>query len=278
MGVDRASALGGAIVGRLGPLIKRHRVVHQNLRLAFPEMDPAERERIAIAQWKNFGRYVAETFLLDRLTPASGRIEIVGGDRLQAIAEAGTPAVFISGHLSNMETMAAVILTMGVDCVIAGRSLNNPYIDARLREWRRSYGVKTFATKSASGAREQLAALQQGKSVAHLVDQKNNKGMLAPFFGHPAPTETSAAKMALNANAPLVPISVQRLNGARFRVVVHEPLRVPSTGRRQDDAEACVREINAFVEARVREKPEEWWWMHRRWPKDLYQTLAAEPS
>jgi len=254
----------------LGPVTSRHRLVHKNLGLAFPDMPLPERERIAVAQWENFGRYIAEMFFMDRLTPASGRVEIVGADRLRAMALAGTPAVFISAHLSNMEIMPSVILAMGVDCVVTGRALNNPYIDARLREWRRRYGVEAFAPKSSGGAREQLLALQQGKSVAHMVDQKNNQGVTVPFFGHAAGTETSAARMALKSNAPLVPISIQRQKGARFRVVVHEPIPLRPTGRRQDDVEEGVRKINAFVEARVREKPEEWWWMHRRWPNEVY--------
>jgi KDO2-lipid IV(A) lauroyltransferase len=272
--VDTASAFGGGIVRRIGPLIGRNRLVHRNLRLAFPDMNLAERERIASAQWENFGRYIAEMFFMDRLTPASGRVEIVGEERLRALAQAGTPTIFISAHLSNMEVMSSAILAMGVDCVITGRAMNNPYIDARLLKSRRRYGVVAFAPKGARGARDQLVALKRGQSVAHMIDQKNNQGVSALFFGHLANTESSATKMALKSGAALLPISVQRLKGARFRVVVHEPITLQQTGSRQGDVEAGVREINAFVEARVRERPEEWWWSHKRWPNEVYAALA----
>ena len=68
----------------------------------------------------------------------------------------------------------------------------------------------------------------------------------------------------------LQPMSVQRTKGARFRVVVHEPIRLTKTGRRTEDLEAGVRQVNAFVEARVRERPAEWFWVHKRWPRDEY--------
>ena len=66
-------------------------------------------------------------------------------------------------------------------------------------------------------------------------------------------------------------MSVQRTKGARFRAVVHDPIRLTSTGDRAADIETGVRAINAFMEARVRERPEEWFWVHRRWPKAVYK-------
>lgn len=270
---DAASALGGALLKWIGPITSRRRLVHKNLRLAFPDMGPAERERIARAQWENFGRYIAEMFFMDRLTPASGRVEIVGEDRLQALAKAETPTIFVSGHLANMEIMPSAILAMGVECVITGRAMNNPYVNARLIESRRRYGVVLYAPKGAQGAREQLLALKRRQSVAHMVDQKNNQGVAAPFFGHECRTESSAIKMALRSGGTVQPMSVQRLKGARFRVVVHEPIVLQQTGRHQDDVEAGVRQLNAFVEARVRERPQEWWWMHKRWTKEVYAEM-----
>jgi KDO2-lipid IV(A) lauroyltransferase len=174
-----------------------------------------------------------------------------------------------------MEIMPAAILSKGVECVITGRAMNNPYIDARLMESRRRYGVVLFAPKGAQGAREQLLALKRSQSVAHMVDQKNNRGVEAPFFGHPCRTEASAIKMALRSGGTLQPMSVQRLRGARFRVVVHEPIALQQTDCHQTDVEAGVRQLNAFVEARVRERPEEWWWTHKRWTNEVYAALKG---
>jgi KDO2-lipid IV(A) lauroyltransferase len=85
--------------------------------------------------------------------------------------------------------------------------------------------------------------------------------------------------MALRSGGVIQPMSVQRLKGARFRVVVHDPIVLAQTGDRHADVEAGVRQINAFIEARVRERPEEWFWVHRRWAKEAYDSLqAAKPG
>jgi KDO2-lipid IV(A) lauroyltransferase len=274
--LDLASAIGGAALRTLGPLTSANRTAKRNLLLAFPEKSEAEREDILIRQWENFGRYVAESPVVDMVTPANGRMEIVGGERLRDIAARGEAAVLFSGHLSNFEVMAAAILAEGVNCVITGRAPNNPYVNARIIKSRRRYGVNIFAPKGSEGTRELFAALKRGESIALLNDQKFNQGVAAPFFGHLCHTAAGPTKLALRTSGKLVPMSVHRLKGARFRVVVHEPIVLAQTGDRNADVDAGVRQVNAFVEARVREHPEEWWWMHKRWANSVYDQLKAE--
>ena len=94
--------------------------------------------------------------------------------------------------------------------------------------------------------------------------------MTAPFFGRSAQTAPGPTRMALRFDAPIIPMSVQRTRGARFRVVVHEPLEFIRTGDRAADIRAGVQAVNAFMEARVRERPTEWFWVHKRWPAAEY--------
>jgi KDO2-lipid IV(A) lauroyltransferase len=274
--VDAASAIGGRLLKVLGPLTGTHRTAERNLRIAFPEMPEPERRRLLTAQWENVGRLFAEFPLTDRLTPASGRVEIVGGERLQALAAEGRPAVLISGHFSNWEIMAAVIVHLGVRCQITYRAANNPYVDRRIIEGRRRYGVQLLAPKGGDGSREILDAMKRGESVAFLNDQKFNGGIPGPFFGATVHTAPGPTRMAIRFDAPMIPMSVQRTRGARFRVIVHEPIAVPKTGDRSADIEAGVRAVNAFMEARVRERPEEWFWVHKRWPAEAYAALKRE--
>jgi KDO2-lipid IV(A) lauroyltransferase len=273
--VDGASALGGAMFRALGPLTSAHRTAIRNLRLAFPDMAQAERERILTAQWENFGRYIIEFPVLDRLTPASGRVEVVGSERLARIAASGRPVVFISGHFANLEVMAAVILAAGIDCDITYRALNNPYVDARIKASRMRYGVRMFAPKGADGARELLVALKVGRSVAMMNDQKYDGGVAGTLFGRIVHTLPAAARLALRFGTVIQPMSIQRLKGARFRCVVHEPIEVTDSGDRARDIKFGVDAINAFIEARIRERPGEWWWVHRRWPAQAYAELEG---
>jgi len=273
---DVASAIGAWMGRTLGPLTSSHRTAERNLKLAFPAMGAAERRPILRAQWENFGRYIFEFPIADRLTPASGRVEIVGAERLAAIARSGRPAVFISGHFSNIEIMAAVILASGVECDVTYRAANNPLVDERIKRSRFKYGIRLFAPKGAEGARDLLEALQEGRSVAILNDQKYDGGVAGCFFGHEVMTNPAAARLALKFGAPIQPLSIQRTRGARFRVFAHEPIEVVSAGDKTGAVERGVQAINAFIEARVRERPGEWWWMHRRWPSVAYQEFEAE--
>jgi len=270
---DLASSLGGWLGRRLGPLTGAHRTALQNLRLAFPDMAEDERRRIAADQWENFGRYIFEFPIADRLTPASGRVEVEGFERLTAIARSGRPAVLISGHFSNIEIMAAVILAAGIDCDITYRAANNPYVDRRIKEGRFRYGVKLLAPKGAEGARDLLESLRAGRSIAMLNDQRYDGGVAGVFFDREIMTLPAGVRLALKFGCVLQPMAIERTRGARFRVVIHEPIPLQADGDKSEAVSAGTQAVNAFVEARVRERPGEWWWMHRRWPAAAYAAL-----
>ena len=262
LGVERASRLGGALLRTLGPKVGTHRTVVRNLRIAFPDMPRAEREAMALEIWERIGRSFAETAVMDQLTPESGRLEIVGAERLAAIRDGGKPVVFVSGHLSNFEVMAAVLVASGVPVQVTYRAANNPYVDAQIRAARARYGVKLFAPKGGDGARELLQGLERGESVALLNDQKFSEGPQVTFFGQPVNAAPGPSRLALRFGTVMQPISVVRLPGVRFRVTAHEPIPVPSTGDRQADIARGVQAITTFIEERVRESPQEWFWVH----------------
>lgn len=277
LGVERASSFGGKLLRTLGPLTGTHRTVTRNLRIAFPNMDAAERDRLAVEQWEQTGRTFAELAVMDRLTPESGRIDIVGLERLHAVRDSGRPVVLISGHLANFEVMAAVIMSAGVPCQVTYRAANNPYVDALIRQSRERYGIKLFAPKG-DGTRELMAGMKRGESIALLVDQKYSQGPEVEFFGQPVNASPGAARMALKFGTVMQPLSVVRLPGVRFRVTAHEPIAVPDTGDKAADVLAGVQAANRFVEDRVREHPVDWFWVHKRWPPQVYEALRASET
>ncbi|WP_269716531.1 lysophospholipid acyltransferase family protein [Caulobacter sp. NIBR2454] len=273
--VDWASAMGGALLKNLGPLSGAHRTADRNLRLAFPDKDDAWRADILKKQWEELGRTFAEFPLMDRIILSPDRVEIENLERLHVIAANREPVVFISGHFSNWEVMPAAIVQSGVDCQITYRAANNPYVDARIRKSRFRYGVRLFAPKGGDGAKELLAALKTGQSVALMNDQKFNGGVAAPFFGHLAHTAPGPTRLALRFGTVLQPMTVERTRGARFKAVVHDPIVLEQTGDRTADIEAGVRRINAMVEDQIRKRPHEWFWVHKRWSNEAYDSLKA---
>jgi KDO2-lipid IV(A) lauroyltransferase len=269
--VDVVSDFGAWLFGGIGPRTSANRTAERNLRIAFPEASDAEIARLLKAQWDEAGRFFAEFPIVDRIVRDPSRLEVVNRERLLAVAQSQEPVVLISGHFSNFEIMAAAIVQAGVRCQVTYRAANNPYFDLRIRESRARYGVQLLAPKGTDGTREMMRAFGRGVSVALLNDQKFNGGIAAPFFGVTAHTAPGPSTFALKFGIPLLPMSVQRVRKARFRVIVHEPIVLANTGDRAADIEAGVRRINAFMEERVRARPAEWFWVHKRWPKEMYK-------
>jgi KDO2-lipid IV(A) lauroyltransferase len=263
------SAFGGWLVRLIGPLTSKHKIAETGLRTAFPDASDTDIKALLRAQWQNTGRTFAEFPLTDRLDPfgKNSRVEIIGLEIFKRYA----PAVIVTGHFANWEVMATVLTQSGLPVRITYRKINNPHIDARVRKQREAYGTKFLVQKSTHrGGRELLEALKAGESIALLNDQKFNTGLSVPFFGEPAMTAQGAVRLARKTGRPLLPVSVHR-KGSRFVVEFFEPLDIPRDGDREADVRTGVEQVSGFIEARIRAHPAQWFWIHRRWPKALYQ-------
>lgn len=267
--IDVASALGGLLFRWFAPWTPWDRTVRRNLELAFPTLGVAERDTIRDAYWAQFGRLAFEFPMLDRLTWSSGRIELVGLEQLRA-RSAAEPTVFITGHFSNFEVMAAAVIGAGFPCCVAYWRSENPYFDDRIRHCRERYGLSALASNGVAGARLLTRTVAQGGAIALLIDQRAESGVMAPFLGRAALCHPGPVRIALAAGAPLTPISIERLGGARFRVTIHEPIAMANTGQRQADIAHGVLRLNAFIEQQIRARPQEWFWSQRRWPEAMY--------
>ena len=269
MPVGLASALGGrlgALVGLLAPGLTRRAL--RNVGRAFPELPPERHRAIVRGMWDNLGRNFAEHPHIDRLwdDTRAGRIEMVGGEHLRALAaQERHPSLIVSGHLANWELLPSTGARHGLSMTLIYRRPNNRLID-HLMTGRRRAGGGRFLPKGQEAARAMVNTLLRGGSIAMLVDQKLNDGMPVPFFGRPAMTAPSLAQLALRYRCPVLVARAERLGGARFRVTIAPPEFVPDTGDREADILAYMTWINALLESWIRERPEQWLWLHNRWP------------
>ena len=101
-----------------------------------------------------------------------------------------------------------------------------------------------------------------------MMDQKLNEGMPIPFFGHDAMTATGPVEITLRNGGPIVPARCIRLPDSHFRIEFFPPIEIESTGDKKADVEATLRRINEIIEGWIRDHPEQWFWLHRRWPKE----------
>ena len=265
--LDLASATGGWLCRRFGPLVPVSRHAERNLKLAFPEKTDAEIRRILIAMWEHLGRVFGEYAHLDhiRLYVPGSRVEVVNGHEVDQLRDDGRPGIFFSAHLGNWEIAGMGALHRGLPIALIYRAPNNPVVEALLRRARGNAAAELLP-KGAEGGRRAVEVLREGGHLGMLVDQKMNDGIAVPFFGHPAMTAPALARLALKFDLPVVPARVERLVGARFRLTFYPPLRIEKTGERERDVLALMTRVNAIIEGWIRERPEQWLWLHRRWP------------
>lgn len=263
-----ASALGSHLACNLGPLLPVNRIARRNLELAFPEMSAREKKRVLEGMWDNTGRTVAE---FPHIAGAAlwKRVRVEGEEHLHTVAAAQKPVVFISGHYGNWELNPRLGWEHGLPLTLIYRAANNPLVDQLIRETRGPIQPESY-DKGRRGAAMAMQAMARGHHVGMLIDQKLNNGVAVPFFGHEAMTTPAAAEMARRYDAPIIMARVRREKGARFHITVLEPLRFAWSEDRDADTQRVMRHIHGVLEEWIRDDPRQWFWLHRRWPKELY--------
>ncbi len=269
LSVDAASALGGFIGRQILARTPVTRRARDNLNFAYPEMSEVERRAVITQMWDNLGRTAAEYAHLDAFRTRGDvpRIEVVHEERIERARAGGKGVIFLSGHLANWEIMPITAADLGLEGGTVYRPVNNPYVDRWMARRRTENGPREVISKGAHGTRRIFTLLRGGKCIFILVDQKTNEGIPADFFGRTAMTTPAPAVLALKLGAVLLPASNERVNGAHFRVTVHEPIAFEPSGDHDRDVLALTQKINDTIEASVRARPSQWLWIHRRWPK-----------
>ena len=267
MPVDAASALGGWLARMIGPLTPVSNRALRNLSRAYPEKSAREIRTIVSGMWDNLGRVAAEYPHLGsfHLYDDKGRFEVVGAENVDLLREDERPGIFFSGHIANWEMVSMCATQRGVPLDRVYRVANNWIVEWLYRHGR-AVVAGTLIPKGPQGVRALLRSFKGGRHVGLLVDQKMNDGIAVPFFGLDAMTAPALAELALRFDCPVVPGRAIRLKGARFRVELFPPMRFERTGDRHADVLAAMTQVNALLENWVREYPEQWLWLHNRWP------------
>ena len=263
---DWASAIGGVLARAVGPRLGISKRARLNLSRALPGLSRAETTRIIAGMWANLGRVAAEYPHLReiRVFDPHGRVETHGFEHMDRAVAAGRRMIIFSGHVANWEIGMLAAVQYGAPVAQIYRAANNPLVDRMITRFRGGGGE--LIPKGAVAARRAIAVLRRGAHLTMLADQKMNDGIPVPFFGRTAMTSSALASLALRFDCDVLPARVERLGGARFRLTVFPRLPLPRTGDHHADVAALMAEVNRTLEAWIRDRPEEWFWLHRRWP------------
>lgn len=266
------SALGGALGRLIGPrLTKVNAIAKRNFQLAQLPLTPTEQDDMVVKMWDNLGRTFLEYVRLPNQDPfdPNGVYDIEGIEHIDGLIHDGKPGLLFSAHLGNWELGTYVAQKRGLVTAQVTRFLNNPLTRFLVNGVHRRIARKVIP-KGPEGAKLILKELKDGHHVSMLCDQKMNDGVAVPFLGHSAMTAPAVAKMALKLQCPIVPFQVIRLQGARCRIVYHPPLTMPTTGTPPEQALELLKQMNGLIESWIREHPAQWFWVHRRFAKEMY--------
>ena len=264
-----AATLSGRLLGGLGyRLLKKHRkIALANLELAFGKtLSGAERERIAKAVFRNLATMLFEFTRIPWLgrSDVERLVRFTGLENFDRALQRGKGAILLTGHFGNWELLGASLGHMGYRLDIVVRKLDHPVFEEFV-SWTRTRPGNSIVYKRRA-MRRLIRSLASNSIVAILVDQNVAavEGFFVDFFGQSACTNKGPAILALASGAAVVPAFIMR-EGAGHRLVVLEELEVVNTGDREADALVNTERFTKAVEEMIRKRPEEWFWVHRRW-------------
>ena len=253
--------IGGTAMAKLiAPCTDMRARIMDNLALIYPDMAIEQRRTIMHGCLDNFGRLLLENYSVQHLRDRAAAADIVGPGHsaLEAAHREGRPAVLVSGHFGNFQAVRARLVGEGYPLGCMYRPMNNRFFNRHYVRSVERIGQPAFPLTQ-TGLRGAMRLLKEGGSLALLNDQHSGGGEVLDFMGHPALTNIQAARMAITCDALLVPCyGIRKSNGLDFTIRFEAP--VPLT-----DPIAATQALNESLEAQIRARPEQWYWLHRRW-------------
>lgn len=268
----------GKFVGSRFP--KLQKIARRNLEIALPELSEAEKEKIIRGTFESLGRHLGFVSHFKRFQHEDihNLVEIVGREENFDPAQAsGRGILFFTGHFGSWEVFHLLSPAFGYGMNVLVRRIDNPLVENHIESFRSRFGAVTLdKTKS---ARKMFRALENGELLGMMADLnvQEKEGVFVDFFGVPASTTTSIAKLALHTNAVVMP-AFAVWDAAKRKYVVHlePPIEYEKTANADDDIKNLTQAVTNVVEKYVRQYPEQWLWIHKRWntrpkgEKELY--------
>lgn len=257
----------GALLARQFP--KLQKTARRNLEIALPELSAEEKEKIVRGTFESLGRHLGfvSHFRKFKRENIKNLIEVVGKEEnFDPAYSKGNGVLFFTGHFGSWEVFNLLAPAFGYGMNILVRRIDNPMIENYVNSFRTKFGSVTFdKTKS---ARKMFRILENGEILGILADlnAQEKEGVFVNFFGVPASTTTSIAKLALSTNAVVLPaFAVWEEEKGKYVVYLEPPIEYKKTENTHEDIRALTQNITNVIEKYVRKYPEQWLWIHKRW-------------
>ena len=263
LGPKISSYISGKIFEIIGPYFRSEKIIHSNIKKAFPEISLKDLNKLTNSMWNNYGRVFAEyVFIKDfRNGKLSSKIRIDGEEIIDEIKKSNQQVIFISGHLSNFELMAMYLDKSGISLSAIYRPLNNIFLNRIMESIRKKYICKNQVKKGIGGLKELINLKKKNFSTALMIDQRVSEGIFSNLFNQKALTTTIPAQLVKKFNIPVIPIYIERIKDLEFKIIVHDPIQFS----KDISTQSITDKLNLTLQKMILKKPDQWIWSHNRW-------------
>jgi KDO2-lipid IV(A) lauroyltransferase len=264
-----ARSLGAGVAAVMFALMPRlRRVAEINLRIAFPDWDEGKRKQVIRGMVRQLGWMGGEFSQFPKYSAEKIRdvVEIDGLENFLAAERRGKGVLFLTGHFGAWELAPFAQARYGHPLYFLARAVENPRVDALVNSYRTMCGNKPVEKNQS--ARAVLRALGEGGTVGILADQNTlpEEGTFVDFFGVQACTTTGIARMALHTDVAVVPgYILWDASLRKYRLKLEPAVELVRSGDLEKDVKENTQRFTKVIERVVRENPEQWVWVHKRW-------------
>ena len=258
----------GAFVGFVfGNVVRHHRGdAFAALERSIPELTAAERKKTINTMYRLQGIHFIEFiwYSMKGLQRVEQAVEIEGKEYAEEALERGKGLIALTAHIGCFELMPMATAALGYKLSTIVKKIKDEAVNDVIEKLRTHEGLTFLSTRNAY--RDCLKALRRNEAVGMIIDQNmtRDQGVFVDFFGKPACTSPGLAYMAAQSQAPIVPVFIYRKPDGNFRLKIH-PMIEPPPDRSSEAVLEATQHYNHVIEGAVREAPEQWIWMHRRW-------------
>ena len=265
----RLSLFIGGSLGKLAYLIlpESRSTTLQNLKIAFPNLGTGSIREISLNVFESLGKNAVDAVRLPKMSweEIQKITKVEGIEHLEKAYSQGRGVIGVTGHIGNFELLAAYISLRGYKLSAIGRELYDPRLNELLIKNRQKMGVQNIY--STAGVKDVIRVLNSGRMIGVLIDQDTSrvKGVYVDFFGKKARTPVGPAVLALKFNVPIVPMAIIQTEEENYKIMIQEEIK-PLVGKtKEENIYYLTQKCTEFLEQVIRDYPDQWVWMHKRW-------------
>jgi lauroyl/myristoyl acyltransferase len=268
------AALGAPLVYFVWPS-KRRNAVANVVQMLGPGQTRAAAERLALAAFRNYGRYLIDMLRLGgaEIARVERHLTVRGVEHLDAALARGKGLIFVGGHLGNSDLAVAVLAGRGYPITIIAETLQPPRWNALVQRTRHAAGVRTIPPES--GVRGSLDVLRRNEVLGILIDRPTHgeaQGVAVRFFDAWTRVPGGVATLALRTGASILPACMVR-DGSGWVIHVQPPILAERSARLETDVQRLTQQTMDAMEEFVRQYPDQWFMFRPMWP-----AVPAEPA